>query len=600
MRKIKSRCDVKPTIAFRTAFLLFIFFVSIISQSFWKTISCQLESSEVNFLNMSEATAFFNFTSDHLFIDDEGDWCSQGIDTKRLYVACDDQFIYIRWVKSLIGSHLDELYFDVGEKTGYPMETMNATYMFASVGLYKWNGTDFQLLIPLKNVGINFWKSDDNRVAYCTSFDQFKNEECRELKVAWSVFGPSQVVKIVDRIKYAGSDQAPDGTFVLIYHNQSQRYIISFYAKTSEFESRLWEIRKQSIGYYSEGFNASLKIMNFGNSRSTLNISINLPTGLFASLNETSWSIVLETNETWNQKFKIIPERLGIFKLTAMISGESASAFFLDIPLNLFVIPKMSVGIHHSGQMKAGFPNELNITVVNYEKINAEVSITTYGQYTEYWYFHPLTLEISPNSSVKVMSEITPLAIINPIDTYYNYSFLEMALQYENLPICSSGSFPFPSGPIVIQEPNVQIILNHPKEVLINEIFYVNISAVNKENGEIKASFKVSVKAFSQELVLENGNYKEQTVSISPNSSITASFKFKAVKATPWKAYVNLFVRHGILGNDYYVRIKVINLLDRFWPLVLYALGAVFFIVAVIGLTFLYRKKKKNERLAFY
>jgi hypothetical protein len=584
----------------RAIFLLLVFFASTVPQPLLKTVGGQPESSEV--LVTSGTTMFFNFTSDHLFVDDDGDWRSQGTDIKRIYVACDEQFVYILWVKPLTGSHMDELYFDVGEENGYPMDTMNATYMFASgghFGLYKWNGTDFQLLIPLNWVGTNFWKSDDERVVHGISTSQYENEEYWELKVAWSVFGSPRTTKIINRIKYSGLDQAPDGTFILIYQNQSQRFIASFYAKTSEFGSRLWEIRKQSIGYYSEGFNTSLKLMNFGNSGSeSLNVSINLPTELFANLNETSWSIALEPNGTWNQQFKLSPEQLGQFNLTATISSsEFESTFSQTIPLNLFVIPKMNVTIHHSGQMKAGFPNKLNITIVNHERINAEVSVTTYGQFMEYWYFSPLTLELGSNSSVRIMSEIAPLGIINPEDIYYNYSFLEMVLKYENLPICSSGSFPFPSGPITITEPNVQIILNYPREVLVGEAFYVNISAVNEENEEIVASFKVSASAlsvvpkqqhFSPVLILEDSNSKEQTVLISPNSNITFSFKFKAMEEYPSGAYVNLFLRHGFYGDDYGVNIKVVTLFTKLWPI------AVFF-VAVVGLAFLFWKKKQNS-----
>jgi hypothetical protein len=435
--------------------LLFVFFASTVPQPLLKTVGGQPESGEA--LVASETTMFFSFTSDHLFVDDDEDWRSQGTEIKRIYVACDEQFVYILRVKPSTDSHVDELYFDVGEESGYQLDTMNATYMFASgghYGLYKWNGTDFQLLISLNRVGTNFWKSDDERVFHGISTSQYENEAYWELKVAWSVFGSPRTIKIINRIKYSGLDQAPDGTFILIYQDQSQRFIASFYVKTSEFGSRLREIRKQSIGYYSEDFNTSLKIMSFRNSGSiSLNVSINLPAELFADLNGTSWNIALEPNGTWNQQFKLVAEQLGQFNLTATISSsEFESTFSQTAPLNLFVIPKMNVTIHHSGQMKAGFPNELNITIVNHETINAEVSVTTYGQYVEYWYFSPLTLELGPNSSVRIMSEIVPLGIINPEDTYYNYSFLEMALKYENLSICSSGSFPFPSGPITIAE----------------------------------------------------------------------------------------------------------------------------------------------------
>jgi hypothetical protein len=586
-------------------FLLLVFFASTVPQPLLKTVGGQRESSEV--LVASGTTMFFNFTSDHLFVDDDGDWRSQGTEIKRIYVACDEQFVYILRVKPLTGSHMDEMYFDVGEGNGYPMDTMNATYMFASGGhhgLYKWNGTDFQLLIPLNSVGTNLWKSDDERVVHGISTSQYESEEYWELKVAWSVFGSPRTIKIINRIKYSGLDEAPDGTFIVIYQNQSQRFIASFYAKTSEFGSRLWEIRKQSIGYYSEGFNASLKLMNLGNSSlESLNVSINLPTGLFANLNETSWNIALEPNGTWNQQFKLSPEQLGQFNLTATISSsEFESTFSQTIPLNLFVIPKMSVTIHHSGQMKAGFPNKLNITIVNHERINAEVSVTTYGQYVEYWYFSPLSLELGSNSSVRITSEIAPLGIINPEDTHYNYSFLEMALEYENLPICSSGSFPFPNGPITITEPNVQIILQYPREVIVGETFYVNISAVNKENDEIMASFKVRASAWSvvlkqqypsPVLILEDSSYKEQTALISPNSNITFSFKFKAMEEYPWGAGVILYLRHGSYGDDYGANIKVVSLSTKLWPTMQYALITVFF-AAVVGLAFLLWKKKKH------
>jgi len=580
---------MKFTPMYGVILVLLTLFMSIAPQPLWKVVSNQLRNDKIQ--TTSEADHLFNFTPNHLVVDDCGDWGSE-TDIKRMYIACDDQFMYLYWIKSLIGSHIDEIYFDVGEEEGYHIETITATYKFTLCGGFcKWNGTNFQLLISLEDVGINLWKSADDRIVCRTSFDQNNHEECCELKIAWSILGSAQTIKIVDRIVYSGSDQAPDGTFIMIHRNQSQCYIMSFYAKSSEFRNRLQEIRKQSIGYYSEGFNASLKIMNFGLSNSALNVSIALPAELSTNLSKTSWNVILGSNETWNKQFKITPKRLGSLNLTAIISSSMPSnTFSLMIPLNLFIIPKMNVRIHHSGQMKTGFLNKLNITITNYEEINAEVSITTYGQFKDHWYSHFPTLELYPKSSVKIVSEITPLAVMNPINLEFNYSYLEIALQFENVPICSSGSWPFPSGPIIVTKPNVEIILNYPKEVYVGETFYVNISAVNKEDEEIMAGLKVNLCDFSQVFILEDDNYKEQTALVSPNSSVTLSFKFKAVKLPSQEAYVELFLKRGINGSFYDADIKVIDSGSMLWHLTLYVLIAILGII-IVGLVYLYWRK---------
>jgi hypothetical protein len=552
-------------------------------------------------------TVFYNFTSTHLFVDDDGDWGGDATDLKRIYAACNEQFIYILWIKSCTGSHVDEMYFDVGEKYGYTIGGITATYMFASNGMSKWNGTAFQLLITLNNVDINLWKSDDDQVAHHTWLSVDEPEEYSELKLSWSVFNSSQTIKIVDGIKYSGLDQAPDDTFILIHRNQSQRFIASFCSKTSEFEDRLWEIRKHSISYYSRSIDASLKLMNFGDSDlESLIIHLGLSTGIIANISENAWNITLEPTNYWTLNFNLIPERLGKFNLTAMISCDDAENMISQIiPLNLLVVPKMSIAIEHSEQMKAGFLNELNVTAVNYETINAEVSVETYGQYMEYWYFSPFTLELGRNSSVKIITEIAPLAIINPqLRGDYNYSFLEMALKFENVPICSSGSFPFPSGPVEIIEPNVQIQLQYPKEVVVGDIFYINISATNNEEEEIIVSFNVKASVsslvprnhdLSPVFIVEDSDYKKQIGSIPSDSNITISFKFKANEEYPHSAPIDFYVKHGSNGDHFSAEITVVSSFTRLWAVAEYTL--VFASISVIvGLGIFYWKRKTRER----
>lgn len=599
---------VKLTPVFVSALLLLstIGDVSICNYSSGNVIKNQLEEKGAPVA--AEKTLFYNFTSDHLFVDDRGDWVSEGIDIRKTYVACDGEFIYILWVTPSTGSHGDIIYFDVGEENGYPIGVIKASYLFACGwtpwsngwgGIGKWDGTEFQLLIPLHEAGSNFWQSEDGRVAQHIHARWDEPQEYWELKIALSVFGYPSIIRMVRTIKYAGNDQAPDDSYILIFSNQSRSFVASFYAKTSDFEGRLREIRKESIGYYgSEGFNVSLKVMNFGNSSlELLDIHLDLPQYSGANLNKTLWNISLGPKECWNLQFELKPGRLGRFTLATAISyNASGNGFYQVVPLVLFVIPKMNVSIQYPQQMKAGFPNELNITIINYEAINAEVSVLIYGQYEEYWYFTPLTLELGPISSVKVKTEIIPLAIINPEDITHNYSFLELALDFEDFSICSSGSFPFPGGPIEIIEPDIRIIIQYPKEVVVGETFYVNISAVNNEDEEVMVSFKVKLMDWYSTFFSFEGDskYEEQIIPLSPGSDITFSFKFEAIKESPpyGTPSIHLYVRHGFYGDDYYPGVKTVSSWTRLWPTI-QALIIATILALGVGLVVFYWKKKK-------
>lgn len=593
---------MKSTLVLTMTFLLLTIFASTVTQPHPKTANGQL-SGVVPVA--SGKTMFYNFTSDHLFVEDEGDWYSEGIevDIEGTYVVCDGEFIYILWLENSPGSHIDEIYFDVGEGNGYQVDDISATYLVHMSGLLKWNGTDFQLLTALNEAGSNFWQSEDGKVACHCFSDLDEKSDYWEFKIALSVLDSPQAIKIIQRVKYAGCDQAPDDSFILIYLNQSQCLIASFYAKTVEFEGRDREIRRESIGYYSEGFNASLKLMNFGNSSlGPLNVSLNLPKQLTANLNKTFWEISLEQNKCWNLQFKLRPERLGEFNLTATMisSNESKNVFSQIMPLKITVIPKMGVSIQPSEQMEAGIPNKLNITVANHEAKCAEVSVVTYGQYKECWYLDPLTLELSPNSSVKIKTEIAPLAVVNPVNTNYNYSFLEIALEFKGLPICSSGSFPFPCGPIEIIKPNVEITVDYPKKVMVGNSFYINISIFNNESKDILTCFNVWVWEWDSERLVFEGDteYKEQTASVAPNSSITFTFKFKAVKeSSPRHAYVSFHIQDGFYGDDIRYKMETVSYLTLILPALRYLIIAIIVAIIIGLIIFCWRKHQRELRI---
>lgn len=584
---------MKLTAVFTATFLLLALNANSIAYSNSENINL-FESSGAAFA--SGETMFYNFTSDHLLVDDEGDWISSGYDIRRTYVACDGQYIYILWVTQLTSSHVYEIYFDVGEENGYSIGLIKATYLFSSFkGFLRWDGAS--------------WQSATGEVAKNVRSDTEEKQEYREIKISLSTLGYPQVVKLIHRID--GQDQAPDDSFILIYSNQSRARVFaaSFYAKTSDFDGRPQETKKESIGYYrSEGFNASLKVVNFGNSTlEPLDVSLNLPEGSGTNLNESSWLISIEPNESWNLQFKLRPERLSKLKLTADISSKgSESTFSQTIPLDLFVIPEMDLSIQHPEEMRAGFANELNITIVNHEAMNVEVSVDTYGwsYIKEIWYFYSPTLELGPNSSVKVVTKIVPLAIINP-EYATNYSFLEMALDFENVPICSSAE-----GRIKIVEPKTRISLQYPKEVILGETFHVNISAINDEDKEIMAFFDVWTKAsgvayspkeqkYVSVLVLDDSKHKEQITSISPRSNITFSFKFKAMKEDLWgntirDARVEFSVRRGIHSDAYLASIKVVSLFTKLWPTMQFTLILVF-LAMIVGLALFYWKKRSRN-----
>jgi hypothetical protein len=246
--------------------------------------------------------------------------------------------------------------------------------------------------------------------------------------------------------------------------------------------------------------------------------------------------------------------------------------------------------------MKAGFPSDLNITAVNPDMTNADFSAVLYGQFAYLWQFTPLALKLGPNSSMTISSEIVPLAIINPWDVVGNSSYLELALELEGLPICSSGSLP--SGRINITEPNVHFVLQFPQEVLVGNAFYINISAVNEENETVSASFAIETGS-ANGLSLEDSSFKQETAQIPPNSNITFSYKFRATEESKSDhgSTISFQVSRGGSGavDLYSANIRIVNLLTSMWPAIQYGL-LFMFLAIIIGLAVYYRRRRKHQK----
>lgn len=440
------------------------------------------------------------------------------------YILVEEGQLYFVFQKKPGGSDSWQMFFDTNlpSETGYPVNNMRADYMLDMEGptLSKWSGTGFSEVSAPNGSVIVAWGAIGGGL---------DSKEWFEGKINLNALGNPTVLGLVFELPYEHL-VAPETGYIVVVQSQSLSFAVSYTGAPTL--------------HYGQPVDMVFNLLNFGPSDlSNADLEINLPKELAVTSGQTGWQGTIPEGVRLTLDFEAEPLNYGramSYSNFAWVDSSSGENRTVNVPSTTQTVPSVSLDLEAPANMTVGVESSINITITNLDPLTAPLTIETDPRYNHGFLLESLSLALSPNSTVRLLS-----LPVMPTTSGYDPLYITAVFQEESVGGASSE--------VMVNAPQIYVTsLNMSSEMQVGTAYSISAVIENEENVSYGVSFSIDP---GPGLVCVNG--QSVNITLPANSNTTITVLMKAEKTEYSYATVHLDGAYGQIVYPQYFNINL-------------------------------------------